>query len=104
MGQCYSVILKVRVSNEDLAKRTLRAKIVRGKTEHTDYSLDHYKEIGVDFDSLDDLLKIFFGGWDAKLTPAKYRNADVLTSGFDASYGWEGVMMDAFELRAVCNH
>ena len=96
MGQCYFVRLKLKLKDKDGAAKALRKKIGRAKEEYTNYSLDHYKKIGIGMESLEDLLKIFFGGWEGKLVQDE-KNPDTLTAGFDARYGWEGVMMSAFD-------
>ena len=67
MGQTYSIYLKVEFLNKRLAASALQAKIGRAREEHINYGLDHYEEIGVGTDTIEDLLKIFFGGWDADL-------------------------------------
>ena len=98
MGQCYSVEIKVRFTDEDGAKKALKTKLARHEEEHINYNLEHFKEIGIGTDNLTDLMGIFFGGWNGKLTTnenKEWRYAD-----FDASYGWESVMMDAFEAIA----
>ena len=94
MGQTYSVSMNVRFRDEENAKKSLQDKIGRAKSEHTNYNLDHFKDLGIGTDTLPDLMGIFFGGWKGVLnsTPAGYLYAD-----FDASYGWESVMMEAFE-------
>ena len=100
MGQCYSVELKVRFTDEQGAKKALQAKLDRHEEEHVSYNLPHFTdELGMSLDSLHDLMGIFFGGWNGRLTPApddrEWEYAD-----FDACYGWEGVMTDAFETIA----
>ena len=95
MGQCYSVEIKVKFTDEDGAKKALQAKLDRHEEERINYNLDHFKELGITTDNLHDLLGIFFGGWEGKLdksTTDEWEYAD-----FDACYGWEIVMMDAFE-------
>lgn len=96
MGQCYCVLLKVETKDEQGAVKALQDKLARAASEHTNYSLEHYAEIGIGTDTLPDLLKIFFGGWNAKLRPVR----DGLESAFDASYGWGRVMATAFEAMA----
>ena len=96
MGQCYSVNLKVRFTDEDGAKKALQAKLDRHEEEHINYNLSHFtEELGMSTDSLHDLMGIFFGGWEGKLEPST--TDDWKYADFDASYGWECVMMDAFE-------
>ena len=97
MGQCYSVEIKARFRDEDGAKKALQAKLDRHEEDHVNYNLDHFTgELGLSTDNLHDLMGIFFGGWGGKLTPCpepdEWEYAD-----FDASYGWESLMMDAFE-------
>jgi hypothetical protein len=86
--------MNVRFRDEEKAKEALQRKIGMAKVEHTNYNLDHFRDLGIGTDSLPDLMGIFFGGWKGVLnsTPAGYLYAD-----FDASYGWESVMMEAFE-------
>ena len=102
MGQCYSVEIKARFMDEDGAKKALQAKLDRHEEDHVNYNLDHFTgELGLSTDSLHDLMGIFFGGWKGKLETAPapgYR--DWLFADFDASYGWESLMMDAFEVIA----
>ena len=99
MGQCYSVEIKARFTDEDGAKKALQAKLDRHEEEYVAYNLPHFtEELGMSTDNLHDLMGIFFGGWKGKLEPSttdEWEYAD-----FDASYGWESVMMEAFEVIA----
>lgn len=96
MGQCYSVNLRVRFRDEDGAKKALQAKLDRHEEDHVNYNLDHFTgELGLSTDNLHDLMGIFFGGWKGKLEPST--TDDWEYADFDASYGWEGVMINAFE-------
>lgn len=97
MGQCYSVVIKAEFKDTESAAKALRGKIERAEEERINYGLAHYKDLGIGTDTLEDLLNIFFGGWEGKL---KTRDDGAMDSDFDASYGWEGVMMDAFEVIA----
>lgn len=96
MGQVYSVILDVKFKDKEKAAETLRDKISKGKEENTNYNLDHYKSIGIGIDTIEDLLKIFFGGWRGILGSGTGKDKR-LYAGFNACYGWENVMMTAFE-------
>ena len=96
MGQVYSVILDVKFKDKKKAAEALRDKISKGKEENTNYNLDHYKSIGIGIDTIEDLLKIFFGGWKGRLESGT-RKERRLYAGFNACYGWENVMMTAFE-------
>lgn len=95
MGQCYDVNLCIRFKDEKGAKNALKAKIGRANEEKILYGESGLKAIGFDFDKIWDLMSVFFCGWGEKLKEAA--NKGWLYSCFDASYGWENVMMDAFE-------
>jgi len=99
MGSCYNVYLKVKFTDEEKAALALQDKISWAREDHVYYSLDHYQLLGIGSEKLDDLLQIFFGGWYGKLKKQE-DSEGWLTSDFDASYGWEGVMMDAFDCIA----
>lgn len=97
MGQCYSVEIKARFTDEEGAKKALQAKLDRHVEDFVNYNLDHFTvELGLSIDNLHDLMGIFFGGWKGRLETCpgdkEWKYAD-----FDASYGWESLMMDAFE-------
>ena len=99
MGQCYSVEIKARFRDEDGAKKALQAKLDRHEEDFVNYNLDHFTgELGLSTDNLHDLMGIFFGGWKGKLEPST--TDDWEYADFDASYGWESLMMDAFEVIA----
>lgn len=95
MGQTYDVNLRVRFKDEKGAKRALENKVSKGRQEHVLYDMQGLRMLGFDFDDVWDWMSVFFCGWGQKLKETA--NADWLYSGFDASYGWEQVMMDAFE-------
>ncbi len=96
MGQTYSVTLRARFTDEQGAAQALRDKIARGDEEHTNYSLEHYKELGIGTDDIEDLIRIFIGGWNGTVTKKPSNGLIRYDSGFDACYGWEGVMMTMF--------
>ena len=98
MGQTYSVYLAIKFKDIDGATQALKDRIARAKDDRVNYSLEHIAELGKDMDCLLDLLTIFYGGWDCELAINQQPNGFVeYSSGFDASYGWEWVMMTAFE-------
>ena len=105
MGQTYDVNLRVRFKDEKGAKNALFAKIGRAKEERVLYDMQGLRIKGFDFDNIWDLMSVFFCGWGQKFhqqgdwekTHEMKREGVWLWSGFDASYGWESVMMDAFE-------
>jgi len=94
------VAIKARFTDEDGAKKALQAKLGRHEEEHVNYSLDHFTgELGLSTDNLHDLMGIFFGGWKGRLETAPADKTWEFAD-FDASYGWESLMMDAFETIA----
>lgn len=100
MGQCYSVEIKARFTDEESAKKALQAKLDRHEEDHVNYNLDHFTgELGLSIDNLHDLMGIFFGGWKGRLETAPADKTWEFAD-FDASYGWESLMMDAFEVIA----
>lgn len=99
MGACYSVELKVKVLDEQGAIKALQKHIETDK--RTDYSLEAYAKQGVTTETFDDLMRIFLAGWKGQEV-----NIDVngefttYSNDFNASYGWESVMMEMFETLA----
>lgn len=90
MGQCYSIELSLKLKDRTKAISSLNAKIARAGMEHCRYNLE-----GKDTDSLDDLLRVF-------LTDTMKFDGETYYSDFDASYGWESVLMDMFECLSDC--
>ena len=61
------------------------------------FSLSAYKKEGTTPDTLDGLLKIFLAGWNMCHPEIKHGRKWIrYENGFDASYGWESVMMKMF--------
>ena len=94
MSQVYDISLKLGYLSTECAKQALQHRIANAEREHVNYSLDHYRDIGLDLDNVHDLVRMIFGGWDAKFD--EFSEPGWLEAGFNASYGWEAVMMDAF--------
>ena len=90
--------LRVRFKDEEGAKRALKAKIGRANEEKVLYGEDGLKALGFDFDNIWDLMAVFFCGWGRRLQPSA--EPGWLYSVFDASYGWESVMISAFDAIA----
>jgi len=95
MGQTYDVNLRVRFKDEKGAKQALFDKISKAKQEHVIYDMQGLRMKGFDFDNIWDLMSVFFCGWGEKILDTSDKSWRY--SCFDASYGWESVMMDAFE-------
>ena len=96
MGACYSVTLKVKVLDEKGAIKALNEHIKND--ERTYYNLEEYETRSITTETFDDLMKIFLADYprqEVTITQAKvYRWYE---NDFNASYGWESVMMEMFE-------
>lgn len=97
MGACYSVDMKIKLKDKGAANDVLR-KHIREDTG-TNYNLDAFAREGIVADSFDNLMRIFLAGW--KKTPFEKTEKDgwvIYSNDFDASYGWNTVMLTMFEL------
>lgn len=100
MGACYSVSLKLGFEREEKqndAAEAMRKYIETHNEKDVDFALEKWGKLGVSQDTVENLLRIFFGGWvktsyeyHARGKWVKYCNS------FDGSYGWETVMLDIF--------
>ena len=98
MGACYYVKLKVKVLDEQGAIKALNKHMEETKNGVM-YSLEKYAEQGVFTETFDDLMRIFLAGWkhqEVTITPKRIYT--YYENDFDASYGWESVMMNMFEV------
>ena len=88
MGQSYDVEFDLKVKDRDGLIQAINEYIDSTK-EYVIWHLD-----GLDRTNLTDLMK-------ALITDRGFfAEGDYFSSGFDASYGWETVMMDGFEYMA----
>ena len=89
MGACYSVMLKVNLTNEEGAIKALNEHIANDT--RAEYSTD-----GRDTNTFDGLMNVLLVDcMTYEKGRFKYYESD-----FDASYGWEGVMMEWFDIMA----
>lgn len=97
MSACYDVTLKVKILDEQGAINALRNHI--DNDERTNYSLDEYEKDGITTETFDDLTRIFLAGWKGQeVEISKCNNGfTIYENSFNASYGWESVMMEMFE-------
>lgn len=95
MGACYSVELKVKVVDEAGAIKALKEHIANDT--RADYSLEQYAQKGITTETFDDLIKIFLADWNGQLDTYRFKTFTVYVNDFDASYGWERVLMEMFE-------
>lgn len=97
MGACYSANMKIKLKDGRAANSILRKHI--HKDTRTNYNLDAFAREGIVADSFDNLMRIFLAGW--KKTPFEKTEKDgwtIYSNHFDASYGWNSVMLTMFEL------
>lgn len=97
MGACYSVRLKVKLQDEEGAIKALNEHMTNNT--RANYSLEEYAEQGVTTETFDDLMRIFLAGWKGQeVVIGEAKGFTVYDNDFDASYGWERVMMEMFEV------
>lgn len=96
MGACYSVKLDLKLKEEKAAIQNL--KNLLDSDESTDYNLETAAANGISMDSMEDLIKIFLGGCEKNhITTEKTEGFDSYSNDFDASYGWEQVLIRMFQ-------
>lgn len=96
MGACYDVTLRVKIKDESGAVNALK-KLIQNDTR-TNYNLEKYAEQGITTETFDDLMRIFLAGWkgqEVQITDSKGYKKYV--NGFNASYGWEDVLINMFK-------
>lgn len=98
MGACYSVTVKVNLTDENGAIKALNNHIKN--SNGVNYSLDKYASIGVTPDTFDGLMKILLANHQQELSIVKKRKFTYYDSCFNASYGWEGIMIEWFYVLA----
>ena len=98
MGACYSVYLKVNFIDEEGAVKALNEHMTNDTG--TDYSLEKYANIGVTPDTFDGLMKILLAETQREVTIFEHGRFTIYENDFDASYGWEAIMMEWFEVLA----
>lgn len=104
MGACYDVDLKIKFKEPKLEKKAagvMQKYIKEHDGKDTNFSLNTFAKENIGTDTFSDLLRIFTAGfafWHPQYTVngewVEYYN------GFDASYGWDRVMADMFEMIA----
>lgn len=98
MGACYSVTIKVNLTDEKEAIDALNHHIANDS--RTNYSLDKYAEKGVTTETFDGLMKILLAELQQEVSVYRKGKFTIYDSAFNASYGWESVMMEWFEVLA----
>lgn len=95
MGQCYSVTFKFKVKDYDGALRSVKAFIANN---NANFHIDEFAQEGVDVKTFNGLMRVILAGWKCNQWEESIdgRGRSVFSNSFDASYGWESVMIDAF--------
>lgn len=98
MGLVLSVEFEATVKDEAGAINAMKQKIERDMKNGTvDYSLEKNLERGVGTETLEDLIRIFLSGTRSKEEVVRDGNHITFQSDFDASYGWERVMLEMYD-------
>lgn len=95
MGASYSVDLTVSLTDEQRAAEIVRKFI---QDSNAEFHLDDFNAIGIGTGTFDDLIRIVLASWES--TPVKIEQIDdyrKYSNDFDASYGWESVMIAVFK-------
>ncbi len=93
MSACYSVNVELRVKEdcEEKIIETLQNKIKRAKEENVNYGIEEVPT------TLKELLGIFFVEHQEIYKYKRIGTWYMVDSAFDASYGWESVMISMFK-------
>lgn len=98
MGACYSVGVKINLIDEKGAIKALNEHIKNDTG--TNYSLERYASIGATPDTFDGLMKILLAEIQGKIDIFEKGKFKYYESSFNASYGWERIMMEWFNVLA----
>jgi hypothetical protein len=98
MGACYSVTVKVNVTDMKEAVDALNHHIT--SDSRTSYNLEKYANIGVTTTNFDDLMRILLADIQGPVSINQNGKFRIYDNCFNASYGWESVMMEWFEVLA----
>ena len=98
MGACYTVEMKIKISEKKKATEALHNHMLSDK--RTDYGLEEYAKIGIHADSLDHIIQIYLAGKNKSYTMDNEDGWSYYENDFDASYGWERVLYEMFEILA----
>ena len=98
MGACYSVNIKVNVVDIKGAVDALNHHIAQDS--RTSYNLEKYANIGVTTTNFDDLMRILLAEIQGPVFIHHNGKFMIYDNCFNASYGWESVMMEWFDVLA----
>ena len=99
MGACYSVSLEIKLKDEKGAIQALNESIRNDPS--TNYNLDKYAAEGIGTETFDDLMRIYLAGWkNQEVRISEEDGFVVYENDFNASYGWETVLINMFDVLA----
>lgn len=98
MGACYTAQLHIGFENKTDERMALKKLQEFVYSERANFGLDSWKKDGVGTDSLEDIFKILLASQQGYFTADHDGQWSDYENDFDASYGWEGVLIDMFEL------
>jgi len=93
MGACYSVTLKVDLVDEHGAVKALNDHMANDKRAV-------YNTTGIATNTFDGLMQSLLADHQHKVTMWQVEEFRCYENDFNASYGWESVMLDWFEVMA----
>lgn len=91
--------MKVNVVDEKGAVNALNHHIASDARAH--YALETYANIGVTTTTFDDLMRILLAEIQYPVSITQNGEFTVYDNGFNASYGWESVMMEWFDVMTT---
>lgn len=98
MGQCYDVKVKLRFDDCEKVISTMQHYMDSIDGKSANFGIDYWREKGLDFNKLDDMMKIWITDRNFAVKHGKLNH--IYTSSFDASYGWGVTMIDVFNAIA----
>lgn len=103
MGACYDVRLKIGFKNKEKGKnkaiKTMQEYIKIHDGRGVKFNIEKLTQKGITQNTFEELLQIFFGGLqNSDMNIKQGRKWLRWHNGFDASYGWESIMLDIFEV------
>lgn len=98
MSACYSVTARIAVKDRHGASAVIRDYIHQHDGVDCDFALDDWRAEGISAYTFDGLMRILFAGWqDSEFNVRRESDFLIYSNGFNASYGWEVVMLDIVE-------
>lgn len=98
MSACYSITLDISIRTSRRAAATALRRFI-ATCDDVDFALDDYARDGIHLRSFNDLIRIFLAGWSTSpLAITRYSRTRIrYDNAFNASYGWEIVLLNMFK-------